>query len=176
MKGFQILSCHGQATLLPHGPAEPWCYCRVLRRPFSDEASSLPDMSTVVIPESTAVFDGVAVGRQEPGVSVPSLALDKVPSLHGKASGNTAATSQTMSQTSKPDSEAEAAPAMGEASPRSDQLTSEQVAALEGEAPVLLRLHDAALTGANTQSCCTALKRARMTPGQTSMTGTIIMA
>ena len=111
----------------------------VLRRPFTDEASSLPDMSTVVIPESSAMYDGSAAGRQEPGVSVPSLALDKVPSLHGKASGTPAAGSQIMSQTSKPDSEAEAPAALGEASPRSDQLTSEQVAGLDGEAPALLK-------------------------------------
>ena len=91
-----------------------------------------------MIAESSAMYDGAAADRQEPGVSVPSLALHKVPSLHGKASGNTAAISRMMSQTSKPDSEAEAPPVLGELSPRSDQLTSEQVAALEGEAPLLL--------------------------------------
>ena len=103
-------------------------------RPFSDEASSLPDMSTVVIPENIAEHDGPESGRREPNVAVPSLALDKVPSLQGKASGNTAA----MSQMSKPDSESEAAPPLAEIRPRPDTLTSEQVAALDGAAPLLV--------------------------------------
>lgn len=82
-----------------------------------------------MIPESAAVRDGPEAGRREPGVSVPSLALDKVPSLHGKASGNIGASSQMR----KPDAEPDAASALGDDSLRPDALTSEQVAALEGE-------------------------------------------
>lgn len=118
-----------------HRPTKSQSLCLLLCRPFSDKASSLPDMSTVVIPEHGEKPDGAEAGRQEPSVSVPSLALGKVPSLHGTASGNTAA----MSQMSKPDSEGDAAQTLGESSPRPDPLTSEQVAALEGEAPVLLK-------------------------------------
>ena len=87
-------------------------------------------MSTMVILEDPAQHDGGHTGRQAPNAGVPSLALDKVPSLRRKGSGNTAA----MSQTSKPDSEPDTAPGLVEGSPRQDMLTSEQVAALEGEA------------------------------------------
>lgn len=100
-----------------------------LRRPFSEEASSLPDISGQVIPES-AEHDGSEPSTHTSSAAVPVLALDKLPNQDKGALLN----KESPSHESKPDTGADTPFPLGVSSPKAENLTSEQVAALEGEA------------------------------------------
>jgi len=105
----------------------------VLHRPISDEASSLPDLGTEVIPESTAEHDNEEPGRQQMNVPVPDLALETMAS-HESASTSGA----TQPPEGKGDSGINTGLLTAKNSPRPDELTTEQVAALEGKAHLSL--------------------------------------
>ena len=100
-----------------------------LRRPFSEEASSLPDILGQVIPES-AEHDGSEPGTHESCAAVPVLALDKLPNQDKGAPFN----KESLSLESKPYTGADTPFPLGVSSPKAETLTSEHVEALEGEA------------------------------------------
>ena len=105
----------------------------MLHRPISEEASSLPDLGTEVIPESTAEHYNGEPGRQQSNVPVPTLALDKMAS---RESASISAAKQPPE--GKGDSGIDTGLLMAKNSPRPDKLTTEQVAALEGKAYLFL--------------------------------------
>jgi hypothetical protein len=108
-----------------------------MRRPFSEEDSSLPDILRQVIPES-AEHDGSEPASHTSASSVPALALDKLANQEKGAPMN----EELPSLESKPDTEADAPHPLSVGSPEAETLTSEQVAALEGEAlQILCPLH-----------------------------------
>jgi hypothetical protein len=100
-----------------------------LRRPFSEEASSLPDISGQVIPES-AEHHGSEPGSHDSRAAVPVLALDKLPNQDKGAPFN----KESLSLERKPDTGADTPFPLGVSSPKAETLTSEHVEALESEA------------------------------------------
>ncbi len=105
----------------------------VLHRLISEEASSLPDLGTEVIPEGTAEHDDEEPGRQQSNVAVPSLALDKMASRE-----STSVSAAAQPPEGKGDSGVDTGLLMDKNSLRPDKLTTEQVAALEGTAHLFL--------------------------------------
>ena len=107
--------------------------CLVLYRPVSEKAISLPDLGSEVILESTAEHDDEEPGLQQSNIPVPSLALDKMAS---RESSSISAAAQPPE--GKGDSGIDTGLLPAKNSPRPDELTTEQVAALEGEAHLFL--------------------------------------